>query len=53
MVVENKDVNTTDYDETTVIRITLHNWKRLSALKNHGDSFNTVIHRLLDEKEAS
>ena len=41
-----------DYNETTVIRITIHNWKRLSALKEHGDSFNTVIHRLLDEREA-
>lgn len=33
------------------IAITVYNWKRLNALKSPGESFNTVINRLLDEKE--
>lgn len=51
MVVETMAKNE-DYNETTLIRITMHNWKRLSALKEPGDSFNTVIGRKLDELEA-
>jgi len=42
-----------DHDTTTTIVITVHNWKRLSSLKSPGDSFNAVIHRLLDEKGKS
>jgi len=50
MVVETIAKNE-DYNETTIIRITIYNWKRLSTLKEPGDSFNTVVQRLLDEKE--
>ena len=35
------------------IAIDIYNWKRLNALKSPGDSFNKVIHRLLDEKGKS
>lgn len=40
-----------EYDTTITIAITVYNWKRLNTLKEAGDSFNTVIHRLLDERE--
>jgi len=41
------------YNTTTTIEITVRNWKRLSGLKSPGDSFNSVINRLLDEKGKS
>lgn len=36
---------------TTNIRIDLKTKDRLSALGKHGDSFNSIIERLLDERE--
>ena len=51
MVVKNAEQQT-EYDTTINVNITIYNWKRLNALKMPGESFNTVIQRLLDEREA-
>lgn len=40
-----------DYDSKTTIEITLHVWKQLNALKGPGDSFNTVIQRILESRD--
>lgn len=34
------------------IRVTDDTWQRLNSLKRPGDSFDAVIQRLLDEREA-
>jgi len=52
MSVKNEEQQTEDNTAAINIVITVYNWRRLNALKMPGDSFNTVIHRLLDEKEA-
>jgi len=51
MVLKSEEQN--DNDAIINIAINIYNWKRLNALKSPGDSFNSVISRLLDEKEAS
>ena len=51
MVVKNEEQQT-EHDTAINIVITVYNWRRLNAQKMPGESFNTVIQRLLDEKEA-
>jgi len=51
MVVKN-EAPQEEYDTTININITIYNWRRLNSLKGPGDSFNTVIQRILDEREA-
>jgi len=50
MVVKNEEQQT-ERDTAINIVITVYNWRRLNAQKMPGESFNTVIQRLLDEKE--
>ena len=38
-------------NDTTTIQVSIQNYKRLSALKNPGDSFDDVLGRVLDENE--
>jgi len=53
MSVKNEEQQT-EYDNAAInIVITVYNWRRLNAQKMPGESFNTVIQRLLDEKEAT
>jgi len=52
MVVKNEEQQA-EYDTAINIVITVYNWRRLNNLKMPGDSFNTVIQRILDEKEAT
>lgn len=37
---------------TTTIQISIENYKRLNGMKNPGDSFDDVLGRVLDEREA-
>lgn len=39
-------------EETTTIQISIENYKRLNGMKNPGDSFDDVLGRVLDEREA-
>jgi len=38
-------------EDTTTIQISVENYKRLSGMKNPGDSFDDVVGRILDERE--
>jgi len=38
--------------EGTTIRVTRDTWKRLTSLKEPGDSHDDVIRELLDERES-
>lgn len=40
-------------DETTTIQVSINNYRRLSGLKNPGDSFDDVIGRVLDDYETT
>ena len=50
---KNEEQQTEDNTAVINIVITVYNWRRLNAQKMPGESFNTVIQRLLDEKEAT
>jgi len=39
------------FNGTSLIRVTDHNWKRLNSLKESGDSFNSVISKLIETAE--
>lgn len=39
-------------EATTTIQISIENYKRLNGMKNPGDSFDDVLGRVLDEREA-
>ena len=39
------------FNGTSLIRVTDHNWRRLNSLKESGDSFNSVISKLLDSAD--
>jgi len=53
MVAKNDASQDIELNTNINIAITVYNWTRLNSLKRPGESFNTVIHRLLDEKEAT
>lgn len=40
------------YDKVTSIQVTADTWEKLNRLKCQGDSFNTVISKLLTRDEA-
>ena len=40
------------FNGTSLIRVTDHNWRKLNSLKDTGESFNTVISKLLSSYEA-
>lgn len=49
MVLENEVRN--EHNEITTIQVTIYVRNRLQELKHRGDSFNTVIQRLMEAKQ--
>jgi hypothetical protein len=43
------ELETSDYDTVTTIKITKATWKLINAEKQPGDSFNSVVYRKFKE----